>query len=230
MSFPQSEGRPFLHDVRLSTFKLLFSVVLAIRFIKSPNLRPSVFDPQVYPGPRHIAFVHYPAAKHQSPSTMASRLSPFLRVARTAAPLRQTVARPFRSQLTTASRRGFLTTATLRSDDTPEIQSFAPPRPRNPESYHLSFTCRPCSTRSNHTISKQGYHHGSVLVTCPECKNRHVISDHLNIFGDRKITVEDLVKEQGGIVRKGSLNEDGDIEFWADGQGDGEAVKKTSEA
>lgn len=93
-----------------------------------------------------------------------------------------------------------------------------------PDSYYLQFVCRPCTTRSSHTISKQGYHHGSVLVTCPECKNRHVISDHLNIFGDRKVTIEDLVREQGGIVRKGTLDEDGDIEFWSE-----EAAEKEGE-
>lgn len=87
----------------------------------------------------------------------------------------------------------------------------------------------PCGTRSAHNISKQGYHHGSVLITCPSCRNRHVISDHLKIFGDRKVTVEDLMREKGVLVKRGTLGEDGDIEFWEDGstttrterQGDG---------
>jgi mitochondrial protein import protein ZIM17 len=83
--------------------------------------------------------------------------------------------------------------------------------------YELTFTCVPCSERSTHTISKQGYHHGSVLITCPSCRNRHIISDHLNIFGDRKITIEDLMKERGQLVKRGTLGEDGDIEFWEDG-------------
>jgi mitochondrial protein import protein ZIM17 len=74
----------------------------------------------------------------------------------------------------------------------------------------------PCGERSSHKISKQGYHHGSVLITCPSCRNRHVISDHLQIFGDRKVTVEDLMREKGRLVKKGTLGEDGDIEFWAD--------------
>lgn len=104
--------------------------------------------------------------------------------------------------------------------------------PKQP-SYELTFTCVPCGTRSAHNVSKQGYHHGSVLITCPSCRNRHIISDHLNIFGNRKITVEDLLKERGQLVKRGTLGEDGDIEFWEDGsttaraerQGDGKDPK-----
>lgn len=47
--------------------------------------------------------------------------------------------------------------------------------------YNLTFTCKPCDHRSTHDISKQGYHDGTVLITCPNCKNRHVISDHLKV-------------------------------------------------
>ncbi|KAI1397380.1 DNL zinc finger domain-containing protein [Hypoxylon fuscum] len=90
------------------------------------------------------------------------------------------------------------------------------PRKLEPH-YELTFTCVPCSGRSTHTISKQGYHKGSVLITCPSCRNRHIISDHLNIFGDRKITVEDLMRERGQLVKRGTLGEDGDVEFWEDG-------------
>jgi mitochondrial protein import protein ZIM17 len=58
-----------------------------------------------------------------------------------------------------------------------------PPSPKRPDqpSYDITFTCTPCSTRSTHRITKQGYHHGSILITCPSCRNRHVISDHLNV-------------------------------------------------
>lgn len=56
-----------------------------------------------------------------------------------------------------------------------------------------------------------------MLIACPSCKNRHVISDHLKIFGDRKITIEDLMRERGQLVKRGTLGEDGDIEFWDDG-------------
>jgi len=53
--------------------------------------------------------------------------------------------------------------------------------PAEKPTYELTFTCKPCSTRSTHRVSKQGYHHGSVLICCPGCKNRHVISDHLGV-------------------------------------------------
>lgn len=64
-----------------------------------------------------------------------------------------------------------------------------PPRADVP-SYQLTFTCKPCSTRSSHKISKQGYHKGSVLITCPGCKNRHIISDHLNVRTSRRQSLE----------------------------------------
>ncbi|KAI9835283.1 MAG: hypothetical protein M1819_002427 [Sarea resinae] len=83
--------------------------------------------------------------------------------------------------------------------------------------YELTFTCKPCSTRSSHRISKQGYHKGTVLITCPSCKNRHVIADHLKIFGEEAMTIEDLMQKKGDLVKKGSLSADGDVEFWEDG-------------
>ena len=55
-----------------------------------------------------------------------------------------------------------------------------PPRADEP-AYELTFTCKPCSAQSTHRITKHGYHKGSVLVTCPQCKNRHIISDHLRV-------------------------------------------------
>lgn len=31
------------------------------------------------------------------------------------------------------------------------------------------------------------------------------------------MTIEDLMREQGQLVKKGTLSEDGNLEFWADG-------------
>lgn len=97
-----------------------------------------------------------------------------------------------------------------------------------PDYYQLSFTCVPCGHRSHHNVSKQGYHRGSTLITCPSCRNRHVISDHLDIFGDRKVTIEDIMREKGQLVKRGSLGEDGDIEFWPEEKYAEEANKSDS--
>ncbi|EIF45938.1 hypothetical protein HII13_002638 [Brettanomyces bruxellensis] len=64
----------------------------------------------------------------------------------------------------------------------------------------LAFTCKKCGTRSSHIISKQAYLTGSVLVQCPGCKNRHLIADHLNIFHDGKINIEDILQAKGQNV------------------------------
>lgn len=106
-------------------------------------------------------------------------------------------------------------------------------RPSEP-SYQLTFTCKPCQHRSSHVITKHGYHKGTVLIQCPNCKSRHVISDHLKIFMDRQSTLEDILKETAGsgvdlskLLKKGRLGikqgelvgveGDEDIEFWDDG-------------
>jgi hypothetical protein len=87
-------------------------------------------------------------------------------------------------------------------------------------SYALVITCKQCDTRSAHKISKQGYHHGTVLLTCPGCKNRHLMADHLKIFSDERITLEDILKEKGDTLKRFTVGEgrleDGDIELVAD--------------
>jgi protein import protein ZIM17 len=88
-------------------------------------------------------------------------------------------------------------------------------RRKNEPAYQITFTCKPCQTRSSHRMSKHGYHKGTVLISCPSCNNRHVISDHLNIFMDKSTTLEDILKEKGQVVTKGTL--EGDTEFWEDG-------------
>lgn len=83
--------------------------------------------------------------------------------------------------------------------------------------YQLTFTCKACSKRSSHLVSKQAYHNGTVLIQCPECKNRHLIADHLNVFGHGKKTLEDLLKENGSdekiTHRTIDPNQPGDIEW-----------------
>ena len=103
-----------------------------------------------------------------------------------------------------------------QSSTTHPPPSSSPSTPaEKPSAYELTFTCKPCLHRSTHKISTQGYHHGTVLITCPDCKTRHVISDHLKIFADKSFTIEDLMRQKGHIVRRGSV--EGDVEIWDDG-------------
>ncbi|ODV91471.1 hypothetical protein CANCADRAFT_22309 [Tortispora caseinolytica NRRL Y-17796] len=80
--------------------------------------------------------------------------------------------------------------------------------------YQLTMTCKPCSHRSSHEFSKQAYHHGTVLVKCPKCQNRHLIADHLGIFSDEPVTVEDILTGKSEKLRKGIQHApEGDIEW-----------------
>lgn len=65
----------------------------------------------------------------------------------------------------------------------------------------LAFTCKKCDTRSSHVMSKQAYQQGTILVQCPGCKSRHLVADHLKIFSDNRIKLEDIMKAQGEQVR-----------------------------
>ena len=58
--------------------------------------------------------------------------------------------------------------------------------PYKKPTYELTFTCKPCGHRSSHTITQQAYHFGTILIRCPGCKDRHVISDHLKV-GERSL-------------------------------------------
>ncbi|KAI0463128.1 Heat shock protein with a zinc finger motif [Komagataella kurtzmanii] len=64
----------------------------------------------------------------------------------------------------------------------------------------IAFTCKKCDTRSSHTFSKQAYTNGTVLIQCPGCKNRHLIADHLKIFSDERVNIQDLLAAQNESV------------------------------
>ncbi|KAJ6149912.1 hypothetical protein N7471_001111 [Penicillium samsonianum] len=88
-------------------------------------------------------------------------------------------------------------------------------RRKDEEAYRITFTCKPCGHRSAHRMSKQGYHRGTVLIQCPSCDSRHVMSDHLGVFFEKKTTLEDLLKEKGQTLTHGHT--EGNLEFWEDG-------------
>lgn len=88
-------------------------------------------------------------------------------------------------------------------------------RRKDEEAYRITFTCKPCGHRSAHRMSKQGYHRGTVLIQCPSCDSRHVMSDHLGVFFEKKTSLEDLLKEKGQTLTHGHT--EGNLEFWEDG-------------
>ena len=121
---------------------------------------------------------------------------------------------PFSSLPNLASSRP-LTESPLAQESEAERERKNAERRKNEEAYLISFTCKPCGDRTTHRMSKQGYHRGTVLIQCPSCKSRHVMSDHLGIFFDKSTTLEDLLEKSGQSLTHGQT--DGDVEFWEDG-------------
>lgn len=76
-------------------------------------------------------------------------------------------------------------------------------RRRHQGEYSLTFTCEPCQSRDSYRVSHQAYHHGTVLIECSNCKVRHLIADHLKIFSDTSVTVEEILRRKGEHVHRG---------------------------
>ncbi len=74
----------------------------------------------------------------------------------------------------------------------------------------VSFTCTAnnCGTRISKMIRRSSYEKGTVLIMCPNCKVKHIISDHLGWYSDvgKKLTdIEKIAKAKGeNVVRVNS--------------------------
>ena len=60
----------------------------------------------------------------------------------------------------------------------------------------VSFTCTAnnCGTRISKMIRRSSYEKGTVLIMCPTCKVRHIISDHLGWYSDVSEKLTDIEK------------------------------------
>ncbi|EPX74981.1 TIM23 translocase complex subunit Tim15 [Schizosaccharomyces octosporus yFS286] len=110
---------------------------------------------------------------------------------------------PLQRQADSLTKCYFHCSTNLRNDSRVPISKSTENVEQPKPAYHITFTCTVCNHRSGHKMSKQAYHNGTVFVQCPHCKNRHLMADHLKIFSDKRITIEDILSNKGEILRKG---------------------------
>lgn len=152
----------------------------------------------------------------RSPSSrLSSQLSQFHHAALKPSLTRPARILPLNTIRHNSTSRPLTEDSASRNETDAEREAKNAERRKNEEAYRITFTCKPCGERSSHRMSKQGYHRGTVLIQCPSCQNRHVMSDHLGVFFDKGTTLEDLLNQKGQALTHGRT--DGDLEFWEDG-------------
>lgn len=205
----------FNPDTRLSLFYPLNSFSVAAFATNSVNMRP--FTPQGLRPLRSFLSQSIRSTTSRTPSLrlFSSQIahSPLFTYNSVTSHSRRIVTPTFRQKST--SSRPLTKEPSDRIESDADRQKRNEERRRSEEAYQIHFTCKPCGERSSHRMSKQGYHRGTVLIQCPSCDNRHVMSDHLGIFFDKRTTLEDLLKERGQTLTHGHT--DGNLEFWEDG-------------
>ncbi|KAI3404769.1 DNLZ [Candida oxycetoniae] len=81
-------------------------------------------------------------------------------------------------------------------------------KPNDSEKLLIEFTCNVCNDRSKHSMSKQAYEHGTVLIECPSCHNRHLIADNLGFIRDDKFNLKDYLESEGQSFKSNVLEID----------------------
>lgn len=52
------------------------------------------------------------------------------------------------------------------------------------------------------------------MISVVACAGRHLLTFFQQFFSDKAITIEDIMRSKGELVRRGSISSGGDIEFW----------------
>jgi hypothetical protein len=87
----------------------------------------------------------------------------------------------------------------------------------------IVYTCNICGTRSAKKFTERAYHHGVVLVRCPNCESLHLIADRLGYFPDDDDDYNsDSSGDNGG---SGSERKGWDIEMFMKKIGQEENIK-----
>lgn len=80
-----------------------------------------------------------------------------------------------------------------------------------PDRMYIQFTCNICEHINKKFMSKKSYTEGVVIIKCDDCKNNHLIADHMGWFDSQKSpgTIEDIMKAQGkeSEVRRGCIGD-----------------------
>jgi len=81
---------------------------------------------------------------------------------------------------------------------------------KNIEKFLMMYTCKLCSGRNAHMVSKIAYTKGMVIATCRHCKSKHLIADNegkldMKEYGSK---IEDYLRAKGEKVQKLSITSD----------------------
>ncbi|KAL8174570.1 UNVERIFIED_CONTAM: hypothetical protein K2H54_049168 [Gekko kuhli] len=95
--------------------------------------------------------------------------------------------------------------------------------------YGLAYTCKVCGRRAAQTVSRAAYERGVVIATCPGCRSRHLIADHLGWFAGlpgHGRNIEEILAAKGETVKR-VVGGDG-LELFLENSDSGKSADQTS--